>query len=541
MADISKIKLEDTVYNIKDNGARDGKINVAVFDKVSDMLASTTLEAGSKALTYGFYSAGDGGGALYLINEDTTPTSVNGYDVLELGSGLIASLVKDNINVKQYGAKGDNETDDIDAIQAAISNNAGKAIFFPAGTYLISEPIEITVDDTSLIGENEKAIIKKTTDTASSYIGNYNENYFDFSSYPAIISVLFPKDENIARFTIENLNLTSNTDSRVNYGIVAPHLSYSMVKGCRFNNLTTAITLGGWCNTVSKCHSFTNTKPFYTEYAINTTVENCSSSLGSWDIKNAQEFYISGTQADNGNPSFLITNSSNVTLSGCATETYSKVLRNVNSKVMVVGGDFEGHSASGVTFGGFFDNANNGVTIVEGATVRYNDVASLGTPATTAVISCNTGEVVLKNPTFNLPYTYTVYVASSGKAQIDDEFWSNESFVKNVRKLSNNFSASGGEIIRLPFAYGTNYMMFVKSYGSVLHTALSVNSVLNCCANGSSTVDQEVDYEINSNNSSWHAKLTATRDSDTNELVIAYTPTSGSSIQVDSVIEWYKM
>lgn len=49
-------------------------------------------------------------------------------------------------NVKQYGAKGDNSTDDTSAIQAAITaaNSAGGGtVFFPAGTYLISSTISL--------------------------------------------------------------------------------------------------------------------------------------------------------------------------------------------------------------------------------------------------------------------------------------------------------------------------------------------------------------------------------------------------------------
>ena len=45
------------------------------------------------------------------------------------------------INVKDYGAKGDGITDDTAAIQKAIDNNLGKTIFFPHGTYIVSDTI----------------------------------------------------------------------------------------------------------------------------------------------------------------------------------------------------------------------------------------------------------------------------------------------------------------------------------------------------------------------------------------------------------------
>ena len=44
------------------------------------------------------------------------------------------------INVKNFGARGDGETDDSAAIQSAI-DSGGKLLFFPFGTYLIGKPL----------------------------------------------------------------------------------------------------------------------------------------------------------------------------------------------------------------------------------------------------------------------------------------------------------------------------------------------------------------------------------------------------------------
>lgn len=47
----------------------------------------------------------------------------------------------DVVNVKDFGAKGDGTADDTAAIQAAL--NAGKEVFFPSGTYLISSNLKL--------------------------------------------------------------------------------------------------------------------------------------------------------------------------------------------------------------------------------------------------------------------------------------------------------------------------------------------------------------------------------------------------------------
>jgi len=85
------------------------------------------------------------------------------------------------VNVKTvYGAAGDGRTDDTMAIQAAISaglgfGNPNKVIYFPAGTYLVTRPLEWRLADGSwstwltLMGQNRDRTVIKLADSAPGF------------------------------------------------------------------------------------------------------------------------------------------------------------------------------------------------------------------------------------------------------------------------------------------------------------------------------------------------------------------------------------
>lgn len=60
------------------------------------------------------------------------------------------------VSVKSFGAVGDGKTDDTSAIQSAINSSTGKTVYLPAGTYLITKPIQISCD-TNILGEASKS------------------------------------------------------------------------------------------------------------------------------------------------------------------------------------------------------------------------------------------------------------------------------------------------------------------------------------------------------------------------------------------------
>lgn len=137
-------------------------INIRTFNSVEEMKASNTLKAGALAKTLGFYTAGDGGGADYVIVNDIGEDEVDEASIIALQKGLYAKLIiQDYVNIKQCGAKGDGVTDDTEALQKAI--NISSKVVIPKGVFIVSK--SLTLKDSIIIqGVGESSIIKKGGD-----------------------------------------------------------------------------------------------------------------------------------------------------------------------------------------------------------------------------------------------------------------------------------------------------------------------------------------------------------------------------------------
>jgi hypothetical protein len=66
---------------------------------------------------------------------------------------------QETISVKDFGAVGDGVTDDTAAIQWAVNAAAGKSLYFPGGTYIVSSVITL-VSNTSLYGDQGVTTLK---------------------------------------------------------------------------------------------------------------------------------------------------------------------------------------------------------------------------------------------------------------------------------------------------------------------------------------------------------------------------------------------
>lgn len=125
-----------------------------------DAFVNKTVKNDTVNLHFGL-PAGDkgdtGDSGVYIGNEAPTDPNKNVWiDTSGEATGIkgLGSLMT---SVKTFGAKGDGVTDDTIALKAAAS--CGEAVFFPAGTYLLYEQIDMSAD-INWFGEGEKSVIK---------------------------------------------------------------------------------------------------------------------------------------------------------------------------------------------------------------------------------------------------------------------------------------------------------------------------------------------------------------------------------------------
>lgn len=130
------------------------------FNTVADMKAYN-LSAGDMAITKGYYSANDGGGAEYNIVSTTSNYSET------LNNNLKAEIIiNEKINILQLGAKAITGFDNADIIQEAINISKSKyTIEIPAGTFEISKSLEVTLGSINMFGCGSNSAIKLISET----------------------------------------------------------------------------------------------------------------------------------------------------------------------------------------------------------------------------------------------------------------------------------------------------------------------------------------------------------------------------------------
>ena len=230
-----------------------GLAGVLSFNTIADMKQATNLVNGSTCQTLGFHTVGDKGNAFYKVRNITNEDIIDEMTIIPLNNPLLIAelVIEDEMNVKQFGAYGDNKShlvnnieQDTLSIQKAIDKINGK-ILIPNGTYLINTLISNNTNRIYLSGESKLNTTLK-----------YNIEPDNDTSILKLAS-------NTSRNIIENINFSSNYNSQSiedyeNYhinGITLDHSSYNIIRNCRFFQLKNGIKLEwSWTNNIEDCY-----------------------------------------------------------------------------------------------------------------------------------------------------------------------------------------------------------------------------------------------------------------------------------------------
>ena len=204
------LDVQEEINNKLDEMAESGELveiiteyinlkNLLVFNTVNDMINATNLISGSNVMTLGFYSLNDGGNALYKIREVTNDDTIDGMFIIYINENLVAELIYDKeLNVKQIGCHGDNETDDSTNIQLAINKLSvtGGTLVFPKSSYLLSSPL--------VVPDNNELIVIEGNNSSFNVILNANSTFLTCKS-----------TDNYIRIMINNLTIINNSSSNL--------------------------------------------------------------------------------------------------------------------------------------------------------------------------------------------------------------------------------------------------------------------------------------------------------------------------------------
>ena len=234
------------------------------YSSVDDMKNDTSLAAGKIVQTAGYYNKTLGGGAYYDI-VSTTSLSVDNAKCIQLDNGLYAELhaINDTVSVNQFGAYGDGEHDDAEAIQLVL-NSDYRNITFDSNRYKFGKNLRISIDNTHIIGNNATLFWNEEVKMPWEQIG--------------IIGV---SEKHVKNITISDLNFENGDVSIVenpneSIQLRGAYCDNIEINNCKFNVYEIEN---------NKSRQITNLW-FHTEWK-NITIENC-------DLKNLTNSNIGG-------------------------------------------------------------------------------------------------------------------------------------------------------------------------------------------------------------------------------------------------------
>lgn len=258
----------ESVQSVIDKTAR-------YYNSIAEMKLDDNIQVGDTCVTLGYYEVNDGGSGTYKIVDDSSLED-DGGSIHELNNGLKAKLIiKDNqINVKQFGAYGDGEHDDTNAIQNALNTKTKNIILFNE-TYLISHLI--AYHEQSIYGKGFLTCLKSISNNSHDCIletdgdagychfdnfrieGNYSENTsniidgISLKRNSGTINGVFDSSHFLNKLYIQNCSGNGIYISNQNREV-----RLSNIKS--INNLLNGFVLNCTDSIMEKCTSSTNRK-----------------------------------------------------------------------------------------------------------------------------------------------------------------------------------------------------------------------------------------------------------------------------------------
>lgn len=219
---VREVTNQDVVDNINIIALADNSLvaelihddeSILAFNSVSEMKANRGIFQGNLIQTYGFYAYGDGGASKYKVRVKTMNEVIDNVTIISLyNEDLVAELlINGTMYPEQFGAKGDNETDDHEAISLAIEkcNN----IIFNNKTYLVADEIEITKNNLILNGNGATINFTGQDKACFRMIGSCDN--IEICNFNAVGTVTADTSTYLQTF-IGNNSLTNNSFTNIN-------------------------------------------------------------------------------------------------------------------------------------------------------------------------------------------------------------------------------------------------------------------------------------------------------------------------------------
>jgi len=198
----------------------------------------------------------------YLSEEHNSDGSHKSFSVSDSGGQVF--------NVKAYGAVGNGSTDDTDAIQAAMAAaTSGGIIYFPPGTYIISETLNITANNIAFIGAGAGATTIKTA-SGSEEIG---------------MLTIGNGTDTIAHITVAKILFKSVSQQTANQAIKLQKAFKTWLYNLRIENQYNAL------------YVFNSTETFFRDSDIRDTANDAV--IWESDLNSGYDLYINNVVADN--------------------------------------------------------------------------------------------------------------------------------------------------------------------------------------------------------------------------------------------------